>query len=175
MGRFPWTPGHHKQPSDKYVPSPDWFTKSTAEPSRQALNDLVKEHLSDEFDSTIVRSKSQTRSRSGTLSSVRSHRTKNSSDRSVELRSRPQSRQSIIEEGPPSPTHHDAGSRNIFSKGSRLMRRKTSKLTLLPSQIEEQSSELGHHDPDPSRLDFAAQFRSLSTKREFDVANTCVD
>ncbi len=166
MGKFSWTHNHHKQPSDKFVPIPDWFSKSSAEPSRQALNELVKERLSAEIDSSRAQTVARTRSRSATLASIRSHRAKASSDYSAEIQSRPQSRQSVAEDAPTSPTRAEPVPRNLFSKGSRILRRKTSRLTLLPSQIEEANVEGRRRDPDPSKLDFAAQLLNLSPKRE---------
>lgn len=166
MGKFSWTQGHSRQSSESKSSSvaSEWFAKSTGEPSRRALNDLVKENLAAEFGSDPVHTR--TRSRSGTVSSVRSHYAKSSSDRSAEVKSRPQSRQSIMDDTPPSPTRHEPVSRSLFSKGSRLMRRKTSKLTLLPSQMEESTAESSRQDPDMSRLDLAAQLLNLSPKRK---------
>lgn len=172
MGKLSRTHGHRKQPSDKFVPFPDWFSKSSAEPSRQALNHLVKERLSAEFDNPAAQTESQSRSRSGTLLSTRSHRAKFSTDRSPESLSRPQSRQSVAEDVPSPPTRPEPMSRSLFSKGSRIMRRKTSRLTLLPSQVEEGYVESHRRDPDPYRLDFAAQLLNLSPRREY--PDTCL-
>lgn len=170
MGKFPWTQGHHRQGSDnKHVISTDWFSKSSAEPSRQALNELVKERLSAEFDRDPARTSSRARSRSGTTSSFRSHYAKSSTDRSAEIKSRPQSRQSIIEVPPPSPPRPEPVSRSLFSKGSRIMRRKTSKLTLLPSQLEESPADKANDDFDPSTLELASQILHLSPKRKFRI------
>ena len=160
MGKFPWTQGHHKQGSDKqhFLPT-DWFNKSTTEPSRHALNELVKEHVATDPDGT-------TSFRSGTATSGRSHHVKSPSDRSAEIKSRPQSRQSILEDAPSSPTRQEPVSRSLFSKGSRIIRRKTSRLTLLPSQIEEVHSVGHRRDLDASKLELAAQLLSLSPKRK---------
>lgn len=175
MGKFSWTHGHQKQPSEKVVPFPDWFSNSSAEPSRQGLNELVKEHLSAEFEGPAAQTESQSRSRSGTLLSTRSHCVKSSTDRSPGSLSRPQSRQSVAEDVPPSPTRQEPMSRGLFSKGSRIMRRKTSRLTLLPSQVEERSVEGHRRDPDPYRRDFAGQLLNLSPRREYPDTCLCVD
>jgi hypothetical protein len=165
MGRFPWTQGHHKQPSDKFIPSPDWFMKSNGEPSRQTLNESVKEHTTAEFDSTALPTSSQARSRSATVSSFRSHYTKSSLDRSAEVKSRPQSRQSIFEDGP-LPTTQEPMARSLFSKGSRIIRRKTSRMTLLPSRIEEAPPQGRQRDQEPSKIDSTSQILGLSPTRE---------
>ena len=175
MGKFSWTSGHQKQPSDKFVPFPEWFGRASTEPSRQALNHLVKERLSIDFESPAAQTESQSRSRSGTLLSTRSHRARSSSDRSPESLSRPQSRQSVAEDGPSSPTPHEPMSRSLFGKGSRIMRRKTSRLTLLSSQVEEGSVESHRHDPDPYRTDFATQMLNLSPRREYPDTCLCMD
>lgn len=166
MGRFPWTQGHHKQPSDKFMPSPDWFTKSNGEPSRQTPNESVREHTTVDFDSTAFPTSSQTRSRSATVSSFRSHYTKSSSDRSAEVKSRPQSRQSVIEDGLPLPATQEPMARSLFSKGSRIIRRKTSRMTLLPSRIEEAPPQGRQRDQEPSKIGSTPQISSLSPTRE---------
>lgn len=173
MGIFPWTHNHQRQGSDnKHIIPTDWFNKSSAEPSRHGLNDLVKEQLAAAFDRDPVYSSSRTRSRSGTVSSVRSHYAKSSTDRSAEIKSRPQSRQSIIEETPPSPSRPEPVSRGLFSKGSRITRRKTSKLTLLPSQVEEPQVERSRQEFDQSKLDRASQILNLSLKRKSKALET---
>jgi hypothetical protein len=137
MGKFQWMQGHHKQLSDKYVPSPEWFSKNTGEPSRQALNDLAREQSDQSDVPSSTNSSSRTRSRAGTMSSILSYHAKSPSERSVDIKSRPESSENVVDDAVNVPANQDAVSRNLFSKGSRIMRRKTSRLTLLPSQLEE--------------------------------------
>ena len=135
MGRFTWVAGHSKQGSDKsqYLPH-EWFSKTTAEPSRQALGQL-REDLEDGRD-TSPTTPPKSRSRSGTVSSTFSFYAKSSSDKSNEGQTRPPSRQSLIQESTQDSTRTDNAARTFFGKGSRMIRRQGSKLILAPSQVE---------------------------------------
>lgn len=126
MGRFAWTSGHHKHPSDKTHALPEWFSKSSGEPSRQALSELIKEHSPP--------GSTHTRSRTNTVSSKLSKEAKSSSDRSsTDASTRPPSESSIMDETQFSPDRPDRTSKHFLSKGTRMMRRQTSKLNMLAS------------------------------------------
>lgn len=142
MGRFGWTAGHSKQGSDKsqYLPH-EWFNKSTAEPSRQALGQLRRD-LEDGGQVPSTTSP-RSRSRSGTVSSTFSFYAKSISDKSNDVQTRPPSRQSVVQDTPQDSTRADNVARSFFSKGSRMIRRQGSKLTMGPSQVENGLIESG--------------------------------
>ena len=145
MGRFPWPHSHARQTSDKSdksVGSPqDWFSPSANEPSRQALNTLIKEH--NHGDAEVTQGP-KLRSRSNTISSrMSTHSRSFSSDPSDETFNRPESRQSTFFEGLSFGSHAQESSRNFFSKGSRMIRRKTSKLALQPAAFDDALALVG--------------------------------
>ena len=145
MGRFPWSHTHARQTSDKSdksVGSPqDWFSPFTNEPSRQALNTLMKEH--NHGDAEITQGP-KLRSRSNTISSrMSTHSRSFSSEPSDDPFQRPESRQSTFFEGLSFGSNGQESSRNFFSKGSRMIKRKTSKLALQPAAFDDALAFLG--------------------------------
>lgn len=125
MGRFNWNPGHQKQPSEGKHMLPEWFSKTSGEPSRQALSAMMKEHSVHSPPSSTHK-----RSRTNTLSSVPSREAKSRSSRSGEHSSRPHSGQSVVAESPVSPQQQDKSPQTFIGKGSRIIRRQTSKLNI---------------------------------------------
>lgn len=153
MGRFAWTQGHSKQPSDKSSAVPDWFSKTSGEPSRQALSELMKEHSNSPPGST------RTRSRTNTVSSVPSREANSADQSSTGPTTRPASQQSIMEETQVSPPRHDRLSKAFLSKSTKMMRRQTSKLNMLGSHGDDgRSSGI-------SRVRSAGHLLSLHSKR----------
>jgi hypothetical protein len=152
MGRFTWTQGHQKQPSDKIHALPEWFSKSAGEPSRQALSELIKERSPP--------SSTFTRSRTNTVSSKISREAQSSTDQSsFDANTRPPSRSSIMEEPQISPQRQERMSKHFLSKGSRMMRRQTSRLNMLTSSTED-SRAAGL-----ARVRSAGHLLNLHTKR----------
>jgi hypothetical protein len=138
MGRFPWSQGHSKQGSDKFhATAHEWFSKESAEPSRQALQELMRDRPAFETRPTNSSTHTRTRSRSNTYNSTFSTYARSSSQTSNEMSSRPSSRQSITDGGMPSHERHETTAKNLLAKGSRMLKRQGSKLNLLPSQIGE--------------------------------------
>ena len=143
MGRFPWRQGQSKQSGDKGHPAAhDWFSKEHTEPSRQALTDLMKEHSEIESSNSGISPKAQTRSRTDTVTSSFSGYARSMSDNSNDLASRPPSQQSFVDGGMPSPERHESTARTLLARGTRILKRQGSKLNLLPSQIDDKSSDL---------------------------------
>ncbi len=149
MGRFPWSQGHSKQGGDKlFNVAHDWFSKEQAEPSRQALNDLMK----DTSNSDDVSPKARGRSRTNTVTSSFSVNARSMSDDSNDLTSRPSSQQSFVDGGMPLPERHESTAKALLARGTRILKRQGSKLNLHPSQIEDRSSDpietrVGEHSP----------------------------
>ena len=142
MGRFPWNHGHSKQGSDKlHAVAHDWLWKDNAEPSRQALTELMKEHASSESGTSDVSPKFRGRSRTNTVTSSFSFYAQSVSDASNDLVSRPSSQQSFVDAGVPLADRQENTAKNLLSKGTRMLKRQGSKLNLLPSQFEDRSSE----------------------------------
>ena len=138
MGRFPWNQGHSKQGGDKlYNVAHDWFSKEQAEPSRQALNDLMKESSNPDD----VSPKTRGRSRTNTVTSSFSVYARSMSDASNDLTSRPPSQQSFVDGGMPLPERHESTAKALLARGTRLLKRQGSKLNLLPSQVEDRSND----------------------------------
>jgi hypothetical protein len=143
MGRFPWSQGHSKQGGDKaHTVAHEWFSKEHAEPSRQALTDLMKEYSSFESGNSDISPQARTRSRTNTVTSSFSVYARSMSDASNDVASRPSSQQSFVDNGMPLPERHESTARTLLARGTRILKRQGSKLNLLPSQIEEKSSEL---------------------------------
>lgn len=169
MGRFPWNQGHSKHTSDKLsTVTQDWFSKDTAEPSRQALNDLIKEHSSFESGTSDGSPKYQGRSRTNTVASSFSMYARSMSDDSNEMASRPSSRQSIMDSGMPFTDRQESTTKSLLSRGTRMLKRQGSKLNLLPSQVQDTPLP----GPDPRSPELSSTFRlqrqlTLSSKREF--------
>src|SRR4051812_47339585 len=98
MGRFPWSHGHSKQSSDKlHNITQEWFSKDGSEPSRQALNELMKDPSSFESSTSDGSPKYRGRSRTNTVTSSFSLYARSLSDASNELPSRPSSQQSFAD------------------------------------------------------------------------------
>lgn len=131
MARLPWQhvrsrkkSGSEKQQSTE---GQGWFARSTAEPSRQALADLVKAHRRENSgDSNSLRS----RSRGTTITSTdwengRSRSTSVAHENRLALDSPTRTREGSICSNVDS-----SSSRNIVGKGSAMLRRTGSKLSL---------------------------------------------
>ena len=164
MGRFAWTQSHHKQPSDGKHVLPDWFSKTAGEPSRQALESLVKEHKTSSPPGTI-----RTRSRATTLVSNTSHGHNSSSSRSSSIRlSRPTSQHSSVEGTHASPGKTSNPTKALLSKGSRIMRRQTSKFNAMASHSSDQGSihESNARPNGMHRVKSAGQLLNLHSRRE---------
>jgi hypothetical protein len=161
MGRFAWTQNHHKQPSDGKHVLPDWFSKSSGEPSRQALAELVKEHNSPPGTT-------YTRSRTNTLISTLSQGHKSSSSHSSSSqRSRPSSRHDSFDGPDVHPGPPEKAGKTLLSKGSKIMRRQTSKFNVLASHASEDPS---NNDSSPrstglQRVRSAGQMLNMHTRR----------
>ncbi|EXJ86543.1 hypothetical protein A1O3_03496 [Capronia epimyces CBS 606.96] len=139
MGRFPWGQGQPKHSSDKlHAITHDWFSKDNAEPSRQALNDMKREQ-SFGSGTSDGSPRYQGRSRANTTSSSISFYARSGSDASNDLTSRPSSRQSFVDSSQPFGERHDNSAKSLLSRGSRILKRQTSKLSLLPSSTEEKT------------------------------------
>ncbi|OQU99695.1 hypothetical protein CLAIMM_05292 [Cladophialophora immunda] len=122
--------------------SSDWFSKDNAEPSGQALNDLIKEYSTAESGNPEISPQARVRSRTNTVTSSFSAYTRSLSDASNEMASRPSSRQSFVDGGMPLTERQESAAKTLLNKGTRMLKRQGSKLNLLPSQIEERSSSL---------------------------------
>lgn len=146
MGRFAWSQGHSKHAADKsHTFAHEWFSKDHAEPSRQALTDLIKEHPSFETSSGTASPKAQTRSRTNTVTSSFSAYARSVSDASNDMTSRPVSQQSFqVDAGMPMAVQerHESTAKSLLAKGTRILKRQGSKLNLLSSQMEDRTHEL---------------------------------
>jgi hypothetical protein len=158
MGRFAWTQGHTKQPSDRQHGLPEWFSKASGEPSRQALTEIIKEQGPNSPPRNV-----STRSRTNTLSSVPSRAT-GASDSSQDTSSRPSSRQSMMQDAQTSPNRPDRSSKHILSKGSRIMRRQTSRFNMLTHHSE--SSDATSRKEGLSRVRSAGHILSLHSSKK---------
>lgn len=137
MGRFIWAQGHSKQGSDKlHAIAHDWFSKDTAEPSRQALNDLKKDYPPPSVESRDGSPRHKGRSRSNTMNSSLSLYARSLSDVSNEHSSRPGSRQSLVDTSRPPSDRTESTTKNLISRGTRMLKRQGSMLNLLPPQSE---------------------------------------
>lgn len=142
MGRFPWGNGHSKQSSDKlHAVAHDWFSKDGAEPSRQALTDLMKDHASTDSGHDGESPKGRGRSRTNTVTSSFSLYAPSTSDGSNDMTSRPPSQHSFVDSGLAFPERPESTAKALLSKSSRLLKRQGSKLSLLPSQMEDKPTE----------------------------------
>jgi len=140
MGRFPWPQGHSKQGSDKlHAVAHDWFSKDNAEPSRQALTELLREQSSFESSTSDGSPKHRGRARANTAASSFSFYARSLSDASNDLASRPPSQQSFVDTGLPMTERQEHTAKSLLSKGTRMLKRKGSKFNLLPSQLEDRS------------------------------------
>ncbi|KAI1627041.1 hypothetical protein EDD37DRAFT_245917 [Exophiala viscosa] len=138
MGRFQWIQGHPKQGSDRlHAVAHDWFSKDNAEPSRQALVETMKEHASGTGDMSPSR---HGRSRTNTTTSSVSSFTRSLSNGSNDVTSRPSSGQSSADINLRLPERHEGHAKSLISRGTRILKRQGSKLSLMPSQMEEPSS-----------------------------------
>jgi len=138
MGRFQWIQGHPKQGSDRlHAVAHDWFSKDGAEPSRQALVETMKEHASGTGDMSSGR---HARSRTNTTTSTVSSFTRSLSNGSNEVTSRPSSGHGSTDINLPPPERHEGHAKGLISRGTRILKRQGSKLSLMPSQLEEPSS-----------------------------------
>lgn len=136
MGRFQWIQGHPKQGSDRlHAVAHDWFSKDGAEPSRQALVETMKDHASGTSDMSRHR-RSQTNTTTSSVSSF----TRSFSNGSNEVTSRPSSGHSSADINLPLLERHEGHAKSLISRGTRILKRQGSKLSLMPSQIEESSS-----------------------------------
>jgi hypothetical protein len=143
MGRFLWNQGHPKHSESKARGvAHEWFSKEQAEPSREALNNLMKEQPSFESSNVDLSFEARTRSRTNTVTSSFSVSARSLSDASNDLASRPSSQQSFVDSGMPLPERHESTARNLLARGTRILKRQGSKLNLLPSQMEERSIDL---------------------------------
>lgn len=167
MTRLPWqhTRSRTKSGSEKSVLShpQDWFSRATAEPSRQAFSDLVKAHnrvKSDESSS----SRSTSRPRASTAASSRSQRQRSRSGFSDdEAWSRPSSRHAYEDQTNSSPERPEASNKVLLNKGGILVRRTSSILSLSSATS---SSTLGLTSPPRSSRASSAASRAddLRTK-----------
>ena len=149
MGRFPWSQGHSKHGGDGRAQTiaHDWFSKDRTEPPRQALTDLMRDQSSFESSGGDVSPQERTRSRTDTVTSSVSVYTRSLSDGSNDLTSRPSSEQSFVDTGMPLPLRHESTARTLLARGTRILKRQGSKLTLLPLQIDDKSSPLPVSQP----------------------------
>lgn len=164
MGRFAWTPSHRSQPSDGKHAIPEWFSKSSGEPSRQALTELVKEH-----HATSPPCATRTRTRTNTLSSSASRGHKSTSSRSSSSRqSRPASEQESNNKSVPVTDASDKTSQTLLSKGSKMMRRQTSKFNALSAQLNDVVTNSDHYvrPHGIQRVRSAGHLLNLHSKRD---------
>lgn len=146
MTRLPWqhTQSRAKSGSDKsHLSNPqEWFSRTTSEPSRQALSDLVRAHKRETSDDS---KSSRSRSRSTTVTSpdwqkARSRRGSASEDHRTTFELPPTREGSIystyeLKEGSP---------KSFLAKGSLMLKRTGSKLSLSSTGS---SSTLGLNSP----------------------------
>lgn len=148
MTRLPWqhTRSRTKSGNEKTNLShpQDWFSRATAEPSRQAFTDLVKAHnrvKSDESSS----SRSRSRPRTGTASSSRSQRQRSRSGLSEdEAWSRPSSHHAHEDQTHSPFERPEVSTKTLLNKGGVLLRRTSSILSLSSAAS---SSTLGLTSP----------------------------
>ncbi|KAK5065075.1 hypothetical protein LTR84_000910 [Exophiala bonariae] len=141
MGRFPWSHGHSKQSSDKlHNITQEWFSKDGSEPSRQALNELMKDPSSFESSTSDGSPKYRGRSRTNTVTSSFSLYARSLSDASNELPSRPSSQQSFADVVLPLADRQEITTKSLLSRGTRMLKRQGSKLSLLPSPSQDSFS-----------------------------------
>ena len=176
MGRFPWSQGHSKQGSDKlHAITHEWFSKDNAEPSRQALNDLIKEHSSFESVATDGSPKYKGRSRTNTINSTFSYYARSTSDGSNEVTSRPSSRQSFVDSGLTFSDRQEGTAKTLISKGSRMLKRQGSKLNLLSPQLEDasggsfQARASGMSPPTRLQRQFTSKTKRKSSQKLRDI------
>lgn len=138
MGRFPWNHGHSKHSSDKlHNITQEWFSKDGSEPSRQALTDLIKDPSSFESSTSDGSPKYRGRSRTNTVTSSFSLYARSLSDASNELPSRPSSQQSFADVVLPLADRQENTTKSLLSRGTRMLKRQGSKLSLLPSPSQD--------------------------------------
>jgi hypothetical protein len=167
MGRFPWGHSHSKQSSDKlHSVTQDWFSKDTTEPSRQALNDMMKDHSTVESPTSDGSPKYRGRSRTNTVTSSFSLYARSVSDASNEMLSRPSSQQSFADVISPLADRQENTTKNLLSRGTRMLKRQGSKLSLLPSPSQDSFT-----GPDTRSQELSPTFRlqrqsTINSKRE---------
>ena len=133
MARLPWqhTRTRTKSGNEKSLlsSSQDWFNRHTSEPSRQALNDLVKAHNRENSNETI---QTRSRSRGNTVSSVDWHLDQHPGNSShVTIASEQyQSREGSVYSGL---DRSDNNTRSLLAKGGIKLRRSGSKMSLSSS------------------------------------------
>ncbi|KAL2393251.1 hypothetical protein ABEF93_001913 [Exophiala dermatitidis] len=139
MGRFPWGQGQAKQGSDKIQSfTQDRLSKDNTENWRHGLNDLIREHSFGSGTSEGSPSHGK-RSRTNTLASSTSFYARSTSDVSNGVTSRPPSRPGSRDSSSQAPERHDNPAKSLLSKGTRILRRQGSKLSLLPSPTEDKT------------------------------------
>ncbi|KEF61575.1 uncharacterized protein A1O9_03143 [Exophiala aquamarina CBS 119918] len=149
MGRFPWNNGHSKQGSDKmHTVTHDFFSKDTAEPSRQALNELIKDHSSLESPTSDGSPTYRGRSRTNTVNSSFSLYARSVSDASNEMMSRPSSQQSFADVVLPLADRQEHSTKSLLSRGTRMLKRQGSKLSLLPSPSQDSFTRSDTRSPE---------------------------
>ncbi|KAL2428990.1 hypothetical protein ABEF95_011126 [Exophiala dermatitidis] len=149
MGRFPWGQGQAKQGSDKLQSfTHDRFSKDNTENWRHGLNDLIREHSFGTGTSEGSPSHGK-RSRTNTLTSSTSFYSRSTSDISNGVTSRPPSRPSSRDSASQAAERHDNPAKSLLSKGTRILRRQGSKLSLLPSPTEDKAIIAGDRRDGP--------------------------
>lgn len=131
MTRLPWQHSRSRTKSGSEKTSltkpQDWFSKTNAEPSRQALSDLVKAHNRVRSDESHT---AKSRTRNNTISSVLSQRGHSRAESEDDAWSRPSSR------GTHEESIHSAGDRSegsakaLVAKGNQLLKRTSSRMSL---------------------------------------------
>jgi len=167
MGRFPWSHGHSKQSSEKlHAVAQDIFSKDTAEPSRQALNELIKDPSSLESPASDGSPKYRGRTRTNTVTSAFSLYARSASDASNEVLSRPASQQSFADVVFPLADKQDHATKNLLTRGTRMLKRQGSKLSLLPSPSQESFTRFDARSQELSPTFRLHRQSTINSKRE---------
>lgn len=133
MTKLPWQHNRSRTRSGgnktENTSSQEWFSRTGGEPSRQALTDLLKEHKREKSSGS---SGSRTHSRTNTISSLEWNGNQIKSDAGSELQSSRSISPVETREGSLSSTmdRHDSSTKTLLAKGSQLLRRKGSKMSL---------------------------------------------
>lgn len=168
MGRFPWSNGYSKQSSDKaHADTQDLFSKDTAEPSRQALNELIKDHSSLESSTSDGSPNYRGRSRTNTVTSSFSLYARSVSDASNEMISRPSSQQSFADVVLPLADRQENTTKSLLSRGTRMLKRQGSKLSLLPSPSQESFTRSDARSQELSPTFRIQRQSTINSKREW--------
>lgn len=131
MARLPWQHVRSRTRSSSEKPQSSegqgWFTRNTAEPSRQALVDLVKVHRRESSgDSSSLRS----RSRGTTITSMDWQNGRSRQASVTDENTPPQDSPSRRREGSVYSMADSSSSKSILSKGGLMLRRTGTKLSL---------------------------------------------